>query len=118
MANQIQYAVKWTIHEGKLEEFKTLAAEAISLVEANEPEMLGYHWYLNADQTHCTLIEQYPNADHILVHLGNVGATLGQLLEVADISIDVYGEISDEARGALDPLGAVYHAHRSGFSRY
>jgi hypothetical protein len=28
MADQIQYAVKWTIHKGKLDEFKALAAEA------------------------------------------------------------------------------------------
>jgi quinol monooxygenase YgiN len=59
MANQIQYAVTWTIHEGKLEEFKTLAAEASALVESNEPDMLGYHWYLNADEMECTLIEQF-----------------------------------------------------------
>lgn len=118
MADQIQYAVKWAIHEGKLDEFKALAAEATALVETNEPNMLGYQWYLDADETHCTLIEQYPSAEHILVHLGNVGPTLGKLLEVSDISIDVYGEISDEARGALDPLGAIYHHHLSGFSRY
>jgi hypothetical protein len=80
--------------------------------------MLGYHWYLSADETQCTLIEQYPNAEHILAHLGNVGATLGKLLEVSDISIDVYGEISDEARAALDPLGAIYHSYAMGFSRY
>ncbi|MFT5433142.1 MAG: quinol monooxygenase YgiN [Myxococcota bacterium] len=118
MANQIQYAVTWTIHEGKLEEFKTLAAEASALVESNEPDMLGYHWYLNADEMECTLIEQFPSAEHILVHLGNVGATLGKLLEVSGIKIDVYGDIGDEARAAVDPLGAIYHPHLMGFSRY
>ncbi|MGK0275683.1 MAG: quinol monooxygenase YgiN [Ilumatobacter sp.] len=118
MADQIQYAVKWTIHDGKIDEFKALAAEATALVEANEPSMLGYHWYMDASETHCTLIEQYPSTEHILVHLGNVGATLGKLLEVADISIDVFGAIDDDARGALDPLGAVYHDHVMGFSRY
>lgn len=118
MADQIQYSVRWEIHEGKLDEFKTLAAEATALVEQNEPNMQGYHWYLSADGSECTLIEQYPNAEHILVHLANVGETLGKLLEVANIGIDVYGAISDEARGALDPLGAVYHDHLGGFSRY
>ncbi len=118
MSDQIQYAVQWKIHDGKLEEFKALAAEAAALVEQNEPDMRGYNWYLNSDQTGCTLIEQYPNTEHILVHLANVGATLGKLLEVSDIAIDVYGTISDEARAALDPLGAVYHGHLMGFSRY
>lgn len=118
MSDQIQYAVKWTIHDGKLDEFKALAAEATALVEANEPNMLGYNWYMDASETHCTLIEQYPNTEHILVHLGNVGETLGKLLEVADIGIDVFGEISAEAHGALDPLGAVYHQQAMGFSRY
>ena len=37
---------------------------------------------------------------------------------IADISINVFGEIGDDARAALDPLGAVYHSHIIGFSRY
>lgn len=118
MADQIQYSVHWKIHDGKLADFKALAAEATALVEQNEPNMLGYHWYLNADETECTLIEQYPGTEHILVHLGNVGETLGKLLEVADIAINVYGAIGDDARAALDPLGAIYHGHLGGFSRY
>ena len=118
MADQIQYAVSWKIHDGQVDAFKSLAAEATALVEQNEPNMLGYQWYMNADQTECTLIEQYPSAEHILVHLGNVGEALGKLLEIADISINVFGEIGDDARAALDPLGAVYHSSVIGFSRY
>jgi len=118
VADQIQYAVHWEIHDGKLDEFKALVAEATALVEQNEPDMQGYNWYLNADSTECTLIEQYPSAAHILTHLGNVGETLGKLLEVSNISINVYGTIDDAARGALDPLGAVYHDTLGGFSRY
>jgi quinol monooxygenase YgiN len=118
MANQIQYLVKLRVHDGKLDAFKALAAEAVRLVEANEPNMQGYQWYFNADETECTVIEQYPSAEHILAHLGNVGPTLGQLLEVSDLGIDVYGTIDDDARAALDPLGAVYHSHAMGFSRY
>jgi quinol monooxygenase YgiN len=118
MADQIQYAVKWRIHDGKLDEFKALADQANQLVEQNEPDMLGYHWYFDADEKNCTLIEQFPDSAHILVHLGNVGEILGKLVEVSDISIDSYGSVSDEARGALDPLGAVYHDHYTGFSRF
>ncbi len=118
MAEQIQYVVKWTIHDGKTAEFKDLAAQATALVEANEPEMQGYNWYFDADETHCTLIEQYPNAAHVLAHLGNVGEILGALLGVSDLTIDVYGEVGDDGRGALDPLGAVYQAYGLGFSRY
>jgi quinol monooxygenase YgiN len=86
MADQIQYAVRWKIHDGKLEEFKALAAEATALVKANEPDMLGYHWYFDASETTCTLIEQYPSAAHILVHLGNVGEALGKLVEVSALT--------------------------------
>lgn len=118
MADQIQYAVTLAIHTGKLDEFKALAAEAIALVEANEPNMLGYNWYLDSSQNSCTLIEQFRGPDDILTHLGNVGEVLGKLLEVSDISIDVYGETTADVRTALDPLGAVYNDHLSGFSRY
>ena len=80
--------------------------------------MLGYHWYGSSDETTCTLIEQYPSAEHILAHLGNVGETLNRLLEVSSLSIDVFGEVGPDAKAALDPLGAVYHHHAMGFSRY
>jgi quinol monooxygenase YgiN len=118
MSDQIQYAVHWKIHDGKLNEFKRIAAEATRVVEEKEPNMQGYNWYFDADETNCTLLEQYPSAEHILTHLGNVGEILGQLLEIADISINVYGEIGADAKAALDPLGAVYHDQLVGFSRF
>jgi len=117
MGDQIQYAVHMKIHDGKLDEFKALAKEATDLVKQNEPNMQGYNWYLDADQKNATLIEQYPSAEHIPVHLENVGPVLQKLLEVVDLSINVYGDVG-EARAALDPLGAVYHNQVEGFSRY
>ena len=56
--------MSWKIHDGQVDAFKSLAAEATALVEQNEPNMLGHQWYMNADQTECTLIEQYPSADN------------------------------------------------------
>lgn len=99
--------MSWKIHDGQVDAFKSLSAEATALVEQSEPNMLGYQWYMNADPTECTLIEQYPSAEHILVHFSNVGETRRKLLEIADISINVFGEIGDDALAALDPLGAV-----------
>ena len=48
-------------------------------------------------------------------HLDNLGAVLQKLLEVVDLSINVYGDVG-EARAAVDPPGAVYHDQVVGFT--
>jgi quinol monooxygenase YgiN len=118
MANPVQYAVEFTIKEGGLEEFKNIASQIIPLVEANEPLMLGYQWYFSDDGSKCFVVEQYSDASGILAHLQNVGGELPKILEFSDLTrFEVYGDVSDEIKEALAPLGATFHSLWNGFAR-
>ena len=81
--------------------------------------MQGYQWYLNGDGTECTLIEQFPGTEHILVHLGNVGEALGALGEFLPWGVDVATGVEDDAY-RKDPakitafIAAVREAETSG----
>ncbi|MBI4498312.1 MAG: hypothetical protein HY689_10470 [Chloroflexi bacterium] len=122
MANQVQYAVTWTINPGQAETFKSLAQAAIQAVQQNEPKMVGYHWYYSDDQTTCQLLEWYADPDGIAHHIEHIGPLLGKLLEVSQIArFEVFGDISPQSQQALAPFndafGIKYFGHGGGFTR-
>ncbi|MDE3201956.1 MAG: antibiotic biosynthesis monooxygenase [Acidobacteriota bacterium] len=92
----IHVTARATIHAGKLEDFKALAAKCVELVCANEPGALEYSWYLNDAQTECVVCETYKDSDAVLAHIANVGKTLAALGEVADWTFEICGEPSAE----------------------
>ena len=114
MSEPIQYVVEWTIRPGETERFSELAREASRLVAANEPDMVGYHWYLDEDGEHCTLLEWYPDAEHLAPHRENMAAVLPRLLEVASMTVRAFGGLDDETRDALGARGVPYRAHVAG----
>lgn len=94
-----------------LGEFKRLAGEALA-VTVDDPGVLQYDWFFNADETKCVIRETYADSDAVLTHLGLVGDTLGKLIEVGGgIEIEVFGDPSDalvEATAALQPMIYAY----------
>jgi quinol monooxygenase YgiN len=114
----IGYLIELTINDGGLERFKELAGGYVAAVEENEPGTTTYQWYLAEDDSKCLLLEMFTDSDALLQHLANVGPSLPDLLAVAPITrVEVMGTPSDEAREALDGLGASYHSHLTGFQR-
>ena len=111
--NTLKIIARWKIHDGKLEEFKSMAEECLSIVKEKDQHTLQYDWYFNQDQTECVLREEYTDSDALLAHLGNIGDLFGKLLAIADFSGEIYGEPSDEllqATAGLNPK--VYSFYR------
>lgn len=94
--NSLQISARWKIHSGKLEEFKKLADECLSIVKEKDQDTLQYDWFFSEDQTECVLREKYPDSNALLAHLGNIGDLFGKFLEVADLYVEIYGEPSEE----------------------
>lgn len=114
----VSYIVEFNILDGKLEQFKEMARGFIKTVEADEEGTLGYEWYISSDGTRCLIQETFADSAALLTHLGNVGPSLPKLLEIAPLgSLDVLGDVSEEARGALAGLGARFHSVIGGFRR-
>jgi quinol monooxygenase YgiN len=101
---KIQITAKFKIHTGKAEEFKKIAAQCITSVKANEPGALQYDWFFNMGETECVVRETYKDSNEVLVHMGNIGALLGQLLTMSDFDLEVYGNLSEELKKAAAGL--------------
>jgi quinol monooxygenase YgiN len=93
---QIQVLVELTFAEGKVDEFKTQMPPIIEKVMANEPDMIGYQWYLNQDQNKCYIIEWLKNSEAWLTHVSNVEQMLPALFAIAPITrCEFFGNISE-----------------------
>jgi quinol monooxygenase YgiN len=115
---RVAYLFELTIKDGKLEEFKKQAAGYTDAVRDGEPGTLEYQWWLSEDGTRCLLKEAYDSSESLLKHLENVGPSLPDLMAIAPITrSEVFGELSPEARTALDSVGAQYLSHLVGFER-
>lgn len=108
--NAIQVTARGTIHEGKLDEFKTLAAQCMQIVRERDSGTLRYDWFLNEAQTECVVREDYKDSDALLKHVANIGATLGALLAVGDWSFEILGAPSPELLKASEGLQIKVYA--------
>jgi len=110
----IQLTARFLIHEGKEEEFKSIAAQCMNIVKEKEKDTtLQYDWYFNDSNNECVVRETYADSDAILIHIGNLGELLGRFLEISDFYPEIYGSPSEElmnAVGGMNPkLYSFYH---------
>ena len=102
------------IHDGKLDEFKSLAKQCIQIVEEKGKGTIQYDWYFNENQTECVILEKYSDSDAVLQHSENVGEPLGKLLALCYFSSEVYGEPSAELLKATEGSGLVIYKYFKG----
>ncbi len=66
-------------HEGKVEKFKRLSAQAVEIARTKDSGTLQYDIYLNDDQSEGIVIERYRNSDALIEHGANLGDALLEL---------------------------------------
>jgi len=115
MIKKIQIIAKLRIHEGKVDEFKKIAAQCVSAVKTNETGALQYDWFFNSGETECVVSEIYVDSNAVLAHLGNVGELLGQLLSMSDFEGEIYGSMSEELKHALAGMNVKLYSFYQGF---
>lgn len=110
--------VRQGIAPGKLEEFKELSAALTAGVEAAEPTTLGYQWFIDGEGASCYLVESYGNSADFLLHFGNLGGKLEQMLAISPLEeMIVLGDPDDQVKEMLSHLGAKFYSPHVGFSR-
>ncbi|ANS79430.1 hypothetical protein SGUI_2034 [Serinicoccus hydrothermalis] len=108
-SQQIRGTARITIHEGRLEEFRRLAARCVEIVRAEEPGTLEYAFYLDADGTHWLVHERYRDSAAGLEHMDNIGALMEELSQVCTMTGEVCGTPSPELRAALEAGGVTVY---------
>lgn len=111
--NNIQVTARFQIHKGKLDEFKRVADQCISVTKENDPNTLQYDWFFNPDQTECVVREKYTDSSSVFAHLQNLGSLFNEITGLADITIEVFGEPSEDLhRAAADLKPMVYSFYK------
>ena len=72
---------RFKFHEGKLEEFKRLSAQAMEIVRTKEPGTLQYDIYFNDNQSECVVLERYRDSEAAMAHASNLGDLFGASLQ-------------------------------------
>jgi quinol monooxygenase YgiN len=100
--SELQGIARFKIHEGKLEEFKRLSAQAMEIVRTKEPGTLQYDIYFNDDQSECMVLERYRDSEAAMEHAENLGdLTEAVLATVSVVHGELLGEPSAELRARL-----------------
>jgi quinol monooxygenase YgiN len=102
--DSLQVTSRLTIHDGKLEEFRALAEQCMRLVRERDTGTLQYDWFFNDRQTECVVREAFVDSAAALAHIGNLGPTLGALLGVSTMTLEIYGSPSAELSAAVASL--------------
>jgi quinol monooxygenase YgiN len=94
--SELQSVARLKIHDGKLDEFKRLAAKCAELVRTKDTGTLQYEQYLDSDSTECLVFERYRDSQALLDHLENMGDTMAAILQTCSASGEICGRPSPE----------------------
>jgi len=96
--SELMGIARFRFHEGKLDEFKRLAAQAMEIVRTKDSGTLQYDTYFNDDQSECVVIERYRDSEAAMEHAANVSDLFEPILATVTV---VHGELLGEASAEL-----------------
>jgi len=112
--SELQCVARLKIHDGKLDEFKRLAAKCAELVRTKDPGTLQYELYFNSDNTECLVFERYRDSQALLDHQKNLGDTMAAILQTC-LGLEKYAE--RRARNCLSSSRSHPFRSTSSFSQ-
>ena len=102
--SELQCVARLKIHDGKLDEFKRLAARCAELVRTKDTGTLQYEQYMNSDNTEYLVFERYRDSQALLDHFKNMGDTMAAILQTCSASGEICGtpspELLEQLKGA------------------
>jgi quinol monooxygenase YgiN len=98
---ELQGIARFKFHEGKLEEFKRLSAQAMEIVRTKDTGTLQYEIYFNDDQSQCIVLERYKDSEALIEHAAHLGDLTEAILATGYTAIELLGEPSAELRANM-----------------
>src|SRR5436309_14851688 len=80
--------VRFKFHEGKVEEFKRLSAQAMEIVRAQDTGTLQYDTYFNDDESEAIVIERFRDSQALIEHGEHLAALMEPIIATASVSAD------------------------------
>ena len=125
MSAPIVYVDRSRVRDGKLEQLEAAIGELAAFVEANNPRVLSYRFFLDREDGRMTVVAVHPDSEALALHMDVGGEEFGKFAGLLELeSITVYGEVSEPVVERLErkaeSLGAATVSVRSalaGFAR-
>src|SRR5688500_1599914 len=102
MSKPLILVITFRVKEGKLEDLKRYYKKVIEIVEANEPQLIAFHGFLNEDGTEMASIQVHPDTASMNFHMQVLKDNwdesfneYSQMLEI--ISVEYYGTPPESA---------------------
>jgi quinol monooxygenase YgiN len=93
---------RFKFHEGKVEEYKRLSAQAMEIVRSKDTGTLQFDIYFNDDQSECVVLERYRDSEAAIEHAEHLGELSAAVLAtVSVVHGELLGEPSAELRAKL-----------------
>ncbi|AZP18928.1 hypothetical protein EJC51_24380 [Streptomyces aquilus] len=125
-AEPIYYIDRSDIREGRLAEVRDGMRDLADFVEAREPQLIAYRFYVDESGSTMTTVAVHPDPASLELHMELGGPKFRAFRELIRMnSIDVYGRPSpaaaEQLRHKAEMLGGgtvTFHALQAGFSRF
>jgi quinol monooxygenase YgiN len=92
---------RFKFHEGNVDEFKRLSAQAMEVVRAKDTGTLQYDIYFNDDQSECIVLERYRDSEALIEHAEHLGDLMEAIPATGSVSGALLGEPSAELRANM-----------------
>jgi len=99
--SELQGIARFKFHEGKVEEFKRLSAQATEIVRTKDTGTLQYDIYFNDDQSECIVLERYRDSEALIEHAAHLGDLGEAIFAMGWVSGELLGEPSAELRAKM-----------------
>jgi hypothetical protein len=125
MSEPILYIDVSDIRPGQLETVRELMADLVAFVEAKEPQLIAYDFFIDETRNTMTCIALHPDSASMMFHMDIGWEKFRAFTQFIDQrSIDVYGDAGEEVTARLhrkiEMLGSgkvtAHHLH-AGFRR-
>jgi quinol monooxygenase YgiN len=96
--DELMGIARFRFHEGKLDAFERLSAEAMEIVRTRDPGTLQYDTYFNEDRSECVVIERFRDSEALIQHAANLAELSEAILAIVSV---VHGELLGEPNAEL-----------------
>jgi quinol monooxygenase YgiN len=99
--SELQGIARVRFHEGKVDEFKRLSAQAMEIARTKDSGTLQYEISLNDDESEGIVLERYRDSEALIEHGVNLGDLFAAIFATGSFSGEVIGEPSAALRASL-----------------
>ena len=98
---------RFKFHEGKVDEFKRLSAQALEIVRAKDRGTLQYDTYFNSDESEAIVIERYRDSDALVEHAEHLDDLMEPIIATGSVHGELLGDPSPELAARFSDDGPV-----------